>query len=68
MKNLFKLAFLGLAITLGASSCGGSSNTTTEATTDSIESTVDSLTDATTDTVDSIGAAAKDTVDSVAKK
>ncbi|SEN97723.1 hypothetical protein SAMN05216436_12745 [bacterium A37T11] len=67
MKNLFKLAFLGVAITLGAASCGGSGSTSTEATTDSIESSVDSLTDATTDTIDSIGSAVKDTVDSAAK-
>lgn len=61
MKNLFKFGFLGLALTIGAASCGGSSSTTEQDTADTavlVEETVETdtslvITDTTitTDTV-----------------
>jgi ABC-type glycerol-3-phosphate transport system substrate-binding protein len=63
MKNLFKLGFFALALTLATSACN--SNKTSEATSDTIDSTAEVKTDsldAQIDTVDSTADAAKDSV------
>lgn len=66
MKNVFKLGFLGLALTIGAAACNNAGTTNEEAA-DSVENAIDSLTVNTIDTIDSIGAAAQDTIDSLAQ-
>ena len=67
MKNLFKLSFLALAISLSVAACN--SNKSSENTTDSIDSSaeattdaIDSSADATIDSVDSTAEATKDSV------
>ncbi len=66
MKNVFKLGFLGLALTIGAAACNNAGTKTEEAA-ESVENAIDSIAANTVDTIDSIGAAAKDAVDSLAQ-
>lgn len=63
MKNLFKLSFLALAITLSAASC--QSNSSEGDTTDSIDSTADIVTDGLENQIDTVDSAADATIDSI---